>query len=468
MEEKKLNKNSKSTISDFRYPKRSVGIQTILQTKEYMTPSVAVQHNLEVEDYSKFFTLPHNLLSLFIYCGIIYYFANSMTYFDNEDSTKRGLLFGVISFIVWGCLYLPDSILRRPHPLFWRFMLSLSLVYLAAITFLLFQKKEQARYLLSYIDPELGVPLPEKSYGENCELSTDTFPYINLKNIYDNIDFYVFAHLFGWFVKTLIVRDVRICWFLSISFEFIELTFKHWLPNFNECWWDHLILDVFGCNALGIYAGSIVIKYFELHNYEFIKQDKNANEKDKKQIKKKVIFNLFKYFTPNYYVKHNWDVFSSTKRFYLVIWYMIIANSIDTFNFFLKYILWLPSTHIILQIRCYIWVFTCTVATREYYEYITNKSCKRTGPILWVSHLMLFIEFCIIKKFSSDDFKTPFPTSVKIFYTGVFMILAVITAHLIRKDLMRKKLIGNNDKKLDLTNPDIDIEEDYLSELEDQ
>jgi hypothetical protein len=37
----------------------------------------------------------------------------------------------------------------------------------------------------------------------------------------------------------------------SILFELIEFTFDNWLPNFAECWWDHLLLDVLGCNLLG-------------------------------------------------------------------------------------------------------------------------------------------------------------------------------------------------------------------------
>lgn len=30
-----------------------------------------------------------------------------------------------------------------------------------------------------------------------------------------------------------------------------EMVFAHLLPNFLECWWDALILDVLVCNGLG-------------------------------------------------------------------------------------------------------------------------------------------------------------------------------------------------------------------------
>ena len=43
----------------------------------------------------------------------------------------------------------------------------------------------------------------------------------------------------------------------SILFELMEKTFKHYLPNFNECWWDSWVLDVAICNALGIVTGEL-------------------------------------------------------------------------------------------------------------------------------------------------------------------------------------------------------------------
>ncbi len=52
-------------------------------------------------------------------------------------------------------------------------------------------------------------------------------------------------------VQALIIRDYALLWVLSIGFEFMELTFQHMLPNFNECWWDSWILDVAVCNFIG-------------------------------------------------------------------------------------------------------------------------------------------------------------------------------------------------------------------------
>jgi len=69
----------------------------------------------------------------------------------------------------------------------------------------------------------------------------------------------------------LIMRDWYIVWFCSISFELLELTFRYWLPNFYECWWDSLILDVFGCNLAGIMLGYYFLKYFGVSKMQWVK-----------------------------------------------------------------------------------------------------------------------------------------------------------------------------------------------------
>ena len=76
------------------------------------------------------------------------------------------------------------------------------------------------------------------------------------------MDGFVAVHFFGWWIKvlcsnlichfinfgkelnmilkTLIVRDWWLCMVTSILFEVVEYTLEHQLPNFSECWWDHV------------------------------------------------------------------------------------------------------------------------------------------------------------------------------------------------------------------------------------
>lgn len=36
------------------------------------------------------------------------------------------------------------------------------------------------------------------------------------------------------------IRDWWMCSIVSVMFEFLEYSLEHQLPNFSECWWDHV------------------------------------------------------------------------------------------------------------------------------------------------------------------------------------------------------------------------------------
>lgn len=68
----------------------------------------------------------------------------------------------------------------------------------------------------------------------------------------------------GWVFKMLLIRDLAYSMFLSIYWEFSELIFNKVLPEFRECWWDSILLDIFLCNTVGIFIGYKLMKIFNL------------------------------------------------------------------------------------------------------------------------------------------------------------------------------------------------------------
>lgn len=151
----------------------------------------------------------------------------------------------------------------------WKGVTGFTFVYLIALIVFLFLDKQQTQQVLSVVfDRSLGVPLPEKSYAGDCRLyipnSAEPF-----KNIQSSLDIFIWAHLVGWFVKTLICRDLKLVLFQSVFFELLEVMWRHYLPNFYECWWDHAILDVMGMNLLGIMLGWWVIKKYHLQRLKW-------------------------------------------------------------------------------------------------------------------------------------------------------------------------------------------------------
>ena len=76
-------------------------------------------------------------------------------------------------FVFIGTLLLRDGPFIRPHPLFWRLIQSVSVLYLLLMIFLLFQPVDLARRIVALTDGSLGRPLEEKSYAVDCSLTWD-------------------------------------------------------------------------------------------------------------------------------------------------------------------------------------------------------------------------------------------------------------------------------------------------------
>ena len=109
---------------------------------------------------------------------------------------------------------------------------------------------ETVRSLIVWIDPAMKnytIDM-EKEYGTNCW-------DITFDRIWSHFDWFAFGHYWGWGMKALLLRHYGICWSISIMWELTEMAFGHLLPNFYECWWDNMVLDVLLCNGLGIFTG---------------------------------------------------------------------------------------------------------------------------------------------------------------------------------------------------------------------
>lgn len=201
--------------------------------------------------------MPHTLTFLVLGLSIILYFSIKSDIPDTPFiyNFQRSLIFSIVAFLLYAAIYFPDCELNRPHPVLWRLLQGAICFYAMIVVFILVVDLDTARQLLKYVDPRLGNPLPEKLYAIDCRIYTPENQNSKFSNITNALDLYVVCHWFGWWFKTVIFRDAYICIFLSITFEGLELSFKHWIPNFAECWWDSLIMDVLICNFIGIVLG---------------------------------------------------------------------------------------------------------------------------------------------------------------------------------------------------------------------
>lgn len=88
--------------------------------------------------------------------------------------TFSGIYAAIGAFLLFSMIQFRDGPFIRPHPAFWRIVLGINLIYELAMVFLLFQDLNTARDYMVLLDSNLGVPLPEKSYGDDCSLSWKT------------------------------------------------------------------------------------------------------------------------------------------------------------------------------------------------------------------------------------------------------------------------------------------------------
>jgi phosphatidylserine synthase 2 len=313
-----------------------------------------------------------------------------------------------------GLLQFKDGPFIRPHPAVWRVILALGVAYQMALVLVVFQvlcsnqSKDNARQLFKFIDPTLGVPLPEKSYAENCGLTWEI--------LVDQMDVFVIAHTFGWFCKALILRDYWLCWVISILFEIMEYSLAHQLPNFAECWWDHWILDVLVTNWLGIYIGMKTCEYFEMKHYSF----RGFNEIKTYQGK---LSRGLQQFSPHSWTKFEWGTTKTFSRFVSIIGIIIIETMCELNAFYLKYLLWIPVSSRLNLWRLLYFFFISLPAVREAYQYINDPQCKRLGMYAWIATANILTEALIIYKFSPGEFETPFPTEVKLFWACAISLL---------------------------------------------
>ncbi|KAH7622687.1 putative CDP-diacylglycerol--serine O-phosphatidyltransferase 2 [Nannochloris sp. 'desiccata'] len=229
------------------------------------------------QDYdptTQFLYVPHTVTFLLAGLVALAYFSHPLNPPQRPENpvdaaqtayfnAKTGIWALVLVFLGYSVVQGPSTKMVRPHPAFWKLVHGMTVCYLLFWVYMLFQNVDDARLFLRHMYPELGVDLDERSYGGNCALILPNGGGINWPVIKATIfDEFVVAHTLGWWGKALIIRDNVMLWIISISFELMELTFQHWLPNFNECWWDSWLLDVAICNAIGIVTG-MWTEYYE-------------------------------------------------------------------------------------------------------------------------------------------------------------------------------------------------------------
>ncbi|PAV55974.1 hypothetical protein WR25_25442 [Diploscapter pachys] len=352
---------------------------------------------------------PHTLTILAILCVVLLYLA--FVRYDSattENNVYDGLMGTLVLFLVVSALAFPNGPFIRPHPLLWRIVFGLSVVYLMILQFTLFQTYEDIKKVLTWLDPKglSHTQLEEKEYAQNCS-------DVTLERIWSYCDIFAIGHFTGWAMKALLIRHSVICWYISIMWELTEIVFSHLLPNFAECWWDAIIMDVLLCNGLGIWFGMKVCEFLEMRTFhwESIKDIPTRRGRFKRAVMQ---------LTPESWAKTDWfnvsNVFKRTISIFLFVLIWIIS---ELNTFFMKHVFSVDTRHPVVFWRLILIAWISAPSIRQYYLYATDPLVKRLGMQCWVYCAVCALEAAICIKFG----KSMFPAVAK---TNIALWLALL------------------------------------------
>ncbi|KAI6192396.1 L-serine-phosphatidylethanolamine phosphatidyltransferase [Aphelenchoides bicaudatus] len=349
---------------------------------------------------------PHTITVLVILAAYLLYHA---FYFD------RNIYFGLKAagglFLVISAMAFPNGPFIRPHPILWRIVFGISVMYALLLQFVLFQNYNDVKRVLSWFDP-VGLShdeLAEKQYAVNCS-------DVSIERIWSYMDIFAVGHFLGWAMKALLIRHWIICWYISCMWELTEVFFAHLLPNFQECWWDALILDVVICNGLGIAVGMLICRVLEMRvfHWESVKSIRTTKGKFKRAVLQ---------FTPESWIKVDWFNSFALRRSLAIFLFIMVWLISELNTFFLKHVFAVDTSHPVVFWRIIFIALISAPSIRQYYLYITDPRIKRLGMQCWIYSAVCILELAICVKFGRRQLP-----ALKIMYiTAWIFILAIGT-----------------------------------------
>ncbi|XP_078576153.1 phosphatidylserine synthase 2-like isoform X2 [Branchiostoma floridae x Branchiostoma japonicum] len=339
-------------------------------------------------------------LLLVLTCVLAFVAPFQETPTNDKHNAKRYVGIFVTMFLVFAVPFAPNGPFKWPHPVFWRVLTCLCVVYQMGLTFLLFQTADKSRQVLKYVDESLGEPLHRKSYGENCTFWDADHPGRVIHKIWAECDIYWVSHLLGFYLNALALRDYWITHVMSVMFELLEYSLEHQIPEFEECWWDHWILDAVLCNGLGIWCGMKTLEYLDMKLYNW----RGLWQVPVHDSNRKTTLEQLK--------SPDWSRARRFKRCLAVFVFIISLLIMELNAFYLKSVLWIPISHWLQLVRLVLFLLGGAAVSREVYQYMDDPSCKSLGHWTWMAFLLVMTELAIVLRFGRDLLLIPLPDHV--------------------------------------------------------
>jgi phosphatidylserine synthase 2 len=134
-------------------------------------------------------------------------------------------------------------------------------------------------------------------------------------------------------------------------------------------------------------------------------------------------------FTPHDWLEFDWRPTASLKRWLGVLFLICFLFLIELGTFYLKFILWIPSSHFFCISRLLFFLLVGSVSIRQIFEYLDNPQCTKYGRQSWVLTAIVITEVLIVCKFDWETFMKSLPFHIVLVWTSITIGIVVWTIY---------------------------------------
>ena len=337
----------------------------------------------------EFHEKPRQVVFAIFLLGIVYWLSK-LNYADDLIPAARTAIAGCFISVVFYCmLQTKDGLMIRPHPIVWRAIHGMYLCYFMVLVFFIILPPNTGITLLHDMFPDIAggseavferisTKQPAHLLPADCE--------VNLSNIWRQVSsIWFLAHLGGFWAKTVLYRDSQLVLTISLAFEMLELSLVWLIPEFEECWFDSIFLDVLGAKLIGMLLGRITLRYLACRDYDWEPTNSNPSFFDQAR-------SLVGKCMPFSWSSYHWPKDEKSWMLTGLTW---VSSIVIEFNaFVILHGLVIRPSHWIQTVRLLLIGAQAAQSVPEWYEFARG-STKRIGHNCWLMFVTMFLELII-------------------------------------------------------------------------
>jgi len=324
---------------------------------------------------------------------------------SSSAATQAMLMSSLFCLCVYCILNTKDSVHVRPHPAVWRVTHAVALFYLIILSAMAVAPLQLGHRLVDLTFPELKVErsaAPEAITDEHlqCELTMEVL-YRQLSSVWFT------AHVLGWCGKMCVFRSWRICLVYSFLFEMIELSLQWLIPEFQECWWDSVILDFLISNMLGMVLGYFILRLLNQLDYDHL-----WSKGEIEGVEMTFFSRMLVQFTPLEIQNYEWNTNHSMAHWFFAHFMIVVPLMLETNSFFIMQAFHIPQNHPFHVVRqLFFMLIPAIQGIAEAYAYNSGRSV-RWGHAMWTMALVTILETYVVIRYWAvaldfNDLPTP-------------------------------------------------------------